>query len=359
MRNTGTKLYLQQNVLDAAKARIEMVFERHDPVFVSVSGGKDSSVLFDLAHREAVRRGRMLDVFFLDQEAEYQSTVEVVRDIMAQTHVRPHWLQVPVRMTNATSYAEEFLFAWQPGKTWMREKERNATATLPGAPDRFYPLIEWFEAQQPNNSAFLVGLRSDESLNRYYTVTRHPASSGITWSSSGSGGATKYYPLYDWTFEDIWTYIADERITYNRVYDWQWIKGRKMREMRVSNLIHEKAFRSLADLQEFEPDTYNRLLCRLGGVRTAAIYSREETVFSAKRRPAQFRTWRAYRDYLLDTYTGGAERKARFQARFAKQPKTEIVYRQQVAQLLINDWENSIPVDGKTHENPVKKWMNL
>lgn len=359
MAEIGAKLYLSQNVLDAARERIALVFDRCDPIFVSVSGGKDSSVLFDLAHHEAARRGRLLNVFFLDQEAEYRSTIKVVRAMMQRPGVRPHWVQVPVRMTNATSYTETFLHAWAPGAAWMRPKEPNAITELSGAPDRFYPLLEWFEQQQPGGAAFLVGLRSDESLHRFNSVTRHPAVPGIDWSSRGKGGATRFYPLYDWTFDDVWTYIADEGIAYNRVYDWQWIKGCDLREMRVSNLIHEKAFRSLSHLQEFEPDTYDSLVRRIGGVRTAALYSQEPTVFSARRRPAQFKTWRAYRDHLLDTYAGDAAHKERFLKRFAGQRQSETVYRQQVGQLLINDWENNIPVKQRPRENPVKKWMDL
>lgn len=337
-----------------------MLFDRYDPICVSVSSGKDSSVLFDLAHREALRRGRELDVFFLDQEAEYQSTIDIMRLIMAQPNVRPHWLQVPVRMTNATSYEEEFLYAWEPGAEWMREKEPCATVDLPGAPDRFYPLIDWFEAQFPAGTAFLVGLRSEESLNRFGAVTRHPAVPGINWSSPGSGNVIKFYPIYDWTFEDVWTYIGNQGIPYNKVYDWMWIKGRNIQEMRVSNLIHEKAFKSLADLQEFEPETYDKLVRRLKGVHTAAQYSREQMVYSTKKLPSRFKTWKEYRDYLLETYPGKPEYKEIFLQRFAGQKDSTTVHRQQVRQLLLNDYEGSVPiVQRDDNENPLLKWMEI
>ena len=354
----GRKISLPQNVLDAATERISMLFDRYENIVYSVSGGKDSTVLAELVQREASRRGRAVHPFFLDQEAEYESTIEIIRRIMYGKGVIPHWLQCPVRMTNATSYEEEFLYAWGPGEEWMRAKEPIAITEATGAPDRFYPLIDWFERQWGPDTAFLVGLRSEESLNRFGAVTRNPGVDNINWSSKGSGHIVKFYPLYDWTFEDIWTFIGTEGVPYNRVYDWMWVKGHNIQEMRVSNLVHERAFKINADLQEFEPNTYDRLLKRIKGVHTAALYAKEQTVYQTRKLPPRFKTWRAYRDFLLDTFTG--ERKETFLNRFAGQKESESVFRQQTRQLLINDWENNVPVvQVGERENPLKKWMDI
>lgn len=353
------KVYLSQSVLEAARERLAWVFDRYATVVVSVSGGKDSTVLLHLARAEALRRGREVHAFFLDQEAEYASTVEVVRAQLRQEGVVPHWLQVPVRMTNAASLEEDFLRAWWPGEEWMREREPDSVHELPGAPDRFYPLIRWWEQRWGADTALLVGLRSEESLNRYGAVTRHPAVPGVPWSSRSAGEAVLFYPIYDWTVEDVWTYLGRFKVPYNRVYDWMWAKGRRMTEMRVSNLIHERAFVALADLQEFEPGTYERLLRRLRGVRTAALYAGEPMVYNAKRLPKAYKTWREYRDFLLSTLP--PEKAAVFHERFARQKASEAVHRQQVRQLLINDWENNIPVVQLDDEGrgSKEKWMEL
>ena len=39
------KQYRDQNVLDAARERFQFIFEEFDHVYLSVSGGKDSSVM--------------------------------------------------------------------------------------------------------------------------------------------------------------------------------------------------------------------------------------------------------------------------------------------------------------------------
>lgn len=224
--------------------------------------------------------------------------------------------------------------------------------------DAFYHMVEYAEAQCDSDTAILIGLRSEESLNRYGAVTRNSAIADIRWSSKSVGQAIKFYPLYDWTFEDIWTFIGTEKIPYNRAYDWMYVKGFSIPELRVSNLVSEKAFKSLATLQEFEPDTFERLVKRLKGVHTAGLYSREQMVFSNKKLPPAFKTWREYRDFLLSTLP--AEVRSPFAERFATQVETEAIAKQQVRQVLINDWENLIPVKQVVErEDPRKKWMDL
>jgi len=354
------KLYLQKTVVEATTERIEWIFDTFETISVSISGGKDSTVLFELAHREAIRRGRKINVFFLDQEAEYAATIEIIKDIMAKELIVPCWYQVPCRMTNATSYEDEWLYAWEPGADWIHPKV-DISIKDPLPVDRFYRIMEWVDNNWGPNSCSLVGLRSEESLNRYSAVTRNPAIPGVNWSSRTTGGeCMKLYPIYDWTFEDVWTFIGTEKLRYNPVYDWMYVKGFNIPEMRVSNLIHEKAYKCLATLQEFEPDTYERIVRRVKGVHIAARYGKSPQVFAARKLPHGFETWKAYRDFLLDTLPIPQETREVFIKRFAGQNENERVYRQQVHQLQINDWENNVPVANvKKKENPLEKWMEI
>ena len=65
------KKYLEKNVLDAAFERLEIIFEEFDNVYFSVSGGKDSSVMVQLANIVAEKMGKKFDVLFIDLEAQY------------------------------------------------------------------------------------------------------------------------------------------------------------------------------------------------------------------------------------------------------------------------------------------------
>lgn len=354
----GRKIFIGIDVLTAARKRVAWAFDNFERVVVSVSGGKDSTVVFELAHAEALRRGRNVTVFFLDQEAEYAASIDVVEGMMARPGVVPMWFQVPLRMTNATSYIDEFFDAWAPGVEWMRPQNPIALTEAPGAPDRFYAFIDWVQKTMGARTCFIVGLRSDEALNRFRAVTRNPGKPGVPWTSKGKGGSTQVYPIYDWGFDDVWAFIGKNAVRYNRIYDFMYAKEFGVNEMRVSFLLHEHSFNSMTTLQEFEHDTYERLTHRIGGAHLAAIYAREKTVLAAEVRPKAFSTWRAYRDFLLEEVP--AHRRARFAERFAGQRDADRIHRQQVRQLLINDFENNVPVINVPDSLDTRsKWMEI
>lgn len=357
LEGNRNKIYIQMSCYDAALKRIRILFDKFETIVVSTSGGKDSQVTFELAWREAQARGREIHLFFLDQEAEYQASIDVVKEQMSRSGVIPHWYQVPVRMTNATSSTEEFLHAWEPGAQWMRAKDPIAIHCEPGAPDRFYDFMNWFEKKMAG-ACFLVGLRAGESLNRFAATTRSPAIEGMNWTSKGAAGSIRAYPIYDWTFEDIWAFMGRERIAYNRIYDYMWQKGIGITEMRISFLMHEKSFGCLTTLQEFEFETYSRLIERAAGTHTAAAYADEDSIYSGKKLPKAFKNWLDYREFLLNELP--LERQTLFRSRFANHMETVPVYKQQIKQLLINDWENNVPVvNMPDREDPRIKWMDI
>lgn len=361
----GRKLYLDIDVLTAARERMAWIFKNFKKIFVSTSSGKDSTALYFLCLEEAMRTGRMIDVFFLDQEAEYQGTVEQMRKMMNHPNVIPHWYQVPIYMTNATSFAQDQLYAWGPGEEWMREKEGIAIKEIKGEyPQRFYKFFDWFEKQQPEHTAFLVGLRGDESLNRHRAVSNHAGYKNIAWSTAiNKGKSFKFYPIYDWGIGDVWKYIYDNGFPYNSIYDKMYTNNANIyNTMRVSNLIHEKSFKCLTDLQVLEPETYEKVVKRISGTRCAAIYAKDKHIYHADELPEKFTSWKGYRDYLLETTPFTEEKRDRFKKRFEKQKKNEDVYQQQCTQILKNDWENNISVDQTKEAKRAKlleKWKAI
>lgn len=356
--------YWDITVLEAAKLRISKVFDEFDNIFVSVSSGKDSTVLYHLCLEEASKRGRKIKLFFLDQEAEYEGTVQIMREMMSNPIIEPYWFQVPIRMTNATSYNQPFLYSWGPGDEWLRQKEDVAIKEIKeDYPKRFYEFFDWFEQQQIEKTAFFVGLRSKESMNRFRAVTKNPGYDGILWSTKTKNDKCfRFYPIYDWTFGDIWKYISDNDIKYNPVYDKMYcLKGKRVNDIRISNLIHEKSFSCLAELQEIEPETYERMCKRLKGVHAAAKYARESMMYQAEELPTVFASWKDYRDYLLESSPMKKQHRERLKKRFSKQPDVDSVHRQQCRQVLLCDYENSLPVNTKAmkKEDLRAKWWDV
>jgi predicted phosphoadenosine phosphosulfate sulfurtransferase len=221
-----TQTFSGKNVLEAAVERIAWVFDHFENIHVSISGGKDSEVLAHLSLMEAQRRGRRIGIFFLDEEAVYQSTIEMVEYIMEEMmpgHVIPLWLQFPFNLTNATSLTETQFIPWEPGKhkLWLRPKKEYAIKFVPWNRETetvadknkgmgFYDVFVNFERMY-HNTAFLVGLRGTESPNRWRTVSKNPATidgERVYWGTP-KGDNFSLYPLYDWNFHDIWRYICD------------------------------------------------------------------------------------------------------------------------------------------------------
>ncbi|MEN6293123.1 MAG: phosphoadenosine phosphosulfate reductase family protein, partial [Methanobacterium sp.] len=321
--------------------------------------------LFNLCKEEAEKRGRKIKLFFLDQEAEYEGTVQIMREMMRDPVVIPYWYQVPIRMTNATSYDQSFLYAWGIGEEWLRPKEDVAIKKIDeDYPKRFYEFFDWIEQKQTKRTAFFVGLRSKESMNRFRAVTKSPGYDGIPWSTKTKNkNCFRFYPIYDWTFGDIWKYISDHEIHYNQVYDKMYcLKGKRVNDIRISNLIHEKSFSCLTELQEIEPETYEKLCTRLKGVHAAARYARESMMYNAEALPEAFNSWKDYRDYLLESSPMEDAHRDRLKKRFDKQPDVDSIHRQQCKQVLLCDYENSIPVNTKAmkkEELRVKWWYLL
>ena len=326
-----SRRYLGINVLEATKKRVEWIYDNYEHISVSVSSGKDSTVLYYLMLDEAIKRNRSIEVFFLDQEAEYQASIDLVEEMMQHSNVVPMWYQVPIKMKNATDLLNDgFFYAWEEGKEHMRRKHELAIHEIDEEyPQRFYPFLEWYEGKK-KDYALVIGLRAEESLNRYRTVTKHKGEKGILWSTRN-----KYYPLYDWRSGDIWKYLLDNNLPYNRIYQKMWLNCVKPRFMRVSNLIHDISYKTLAELQIYEADTFNRLCKRNPSIHSAGRHARDEKLYSGQVLPSKFSSWLDYRNYLVSTLT--IEQQKKVLRRYEKQGKNATVYRQQVKELLVND----------------------
>lgn len=360
-----------RNVLKAARERIAFIFDHFEDIHVSISGGKDSTVLAHLALEEAKRRGRRISIFFLDEEVVYQATidqVEYIMEEMAPEQVIPLWLQLEFNLTNATSLTETQFIPWETGKAklWLRPKKSYAIKFPPW--DRstervadknkgfgFYDVFTNFERCY-TNTAFVVGLRGVESPNRWRTVSKNPASIGgqpVYWATT-KGENFSLYPLYDWNFHDVWKYIYDHGLRYHKIYDYQFRKGYPINEMRISSLIHEKSFKALVDLPEFEPKTYDRLVKRAKGIALAQETGKKAKLFRARKLPKNYTSWRVYRDFLLQTHPDPAKRDI-LARRFERHLDNEYVARQQCRQLILNDYENNLPVDNQP--DPKRQWI--
>src|SRR5690606_12703832 len=325
------KTYLNVNVLDAARERIRFVFDRFEVICVSYSGGKDSTVLLNLALEEARRRDRIIDVLFIDLEAQYRCTIETVEAVMlGDPRIRPWWICLPLNLRNAVSVFQPHWVCWDPKeqKYWVRPMPQHDCVI--SDPDelpwfRYRMEFEEFIVHWPfwllerlgaQSYAGLVAIRSDESLNRYKAVAKRPdgrkrsayideGGREIRWGTvldEKDPRVVSFYPIYDWRTEDVWRYIHDSGARYNPIYDRMYLAGVPLSEQRICQPYGDDQRKGLDLWHKMEPETWTRILDRVVGVNYGARYARDKMLgYHRGLGLPPGHTWKSYTFFLLST----------------------------------------------------------
>lgn len=339
-------------MFDEALERVRFIYDNCDDVIVSMSGGKDSAVLFNIAMMVAKERNRLpLKVFWLDQEAEWKHTYLYMKDIMYRKDVKPYWYQIEFDFTNSLSAQNNFLRVWDKScpEKWIRQKDEISIKENPSKFNRFHDLVEnlpsYCADTGAKHCAVLVGMRIAESLNRKMTIAHNKSQfAGITWCRSMIKNTRVFYPIYDFKNEDIWTALGKNHWEYNKIYDFMYQYGIPLQSMRVSALIHETSWHAIEMLQEFEQDTYNRFVARINGVSTFN-HAFDEGGIVPKELPFAFKDWKEYRDYLLLHITK-PEYWELFRNRWKKQDGDDW-YKVHVREIIINDIDGTINANAR------------
>ncbi|NBW12261.1 MAG: DUF3440 domain-containing protein [Caulobacteraceae bacterium] len=313
------KVNLGMDVLTAARQRIATVFDAFPRIYVSFSGGKDSAAMLHLVMEEAVARGRKVGVLFVDWEAQYQLTIAHVAECleMYRDNVEVLWSCLPLKTTNACSQHEPEWICWQPEKRaiWVRQIPEQATMTSDNPPsfyrglmtfEEFVPAVShWYGQGQP--VACFVGIRSDESLNRFRSFRRIKSRwQDRCWTTWLGQHAYNAYPIYDWKTEDVWTYFGRSGKPYNRLYDLMHKAGLSIHQQRICEPYGDEQRKGLWLYHLVEPKTWTRIVQRVAGVNSGSLYAKERGNILGNQRIdlPKGHTWKSYARFLLDTMPG-------------------------------------------------------
>ena len=87
------KKELSISVLEASRDRIKKTFDDFERIYISFSGGKDSSVMTHLVLEEAKKRNRIVGLLIIDLEAQYNETIKHIEEMVEEykEHIDLHW----------------------------------------------------------------------------------------------------------------------------------------------------------------------------------------------------------------------------------------------------------------------------
>jgi predicted phosphoadenosine phosphosulfate sulfurtransferase len=311
------KKILKCSVLDASRNRIAKAFDMFERIYVSFSGGKDSSVMLHLVMDEAKKRNRKVGVLIIDLEAQYSDTIKHLEEMTEEykDHIELHWFCGELLLRNAVSNYQPRWVCWDETKKehWIREKPSLASDL--SQYDFYVPKMEFEELMvifgqwysQGKTTGAFIGIRADESLHRYRAIVSRKDGLMMQdqkWTTKVSKCLYNVYPIYDWRTEDIWVYhgkFPDRK--HNRVYDQMTKAGVPLSNQRLCQPYGDDQRRGLWLYHILEPQTWYRLVSRVNGANSGSLYINETgnmTGYNKITKP-DGHTWKSFCNLLLST----------------------------------------------------------
>lgn len=311
------KKYKEQNVLDASKERIKYAFDNFDRIYISFSGGKDSSVMTHLVLDEAIKRDRKVGLLLIDLEAQYEGTIEHANCIVEKykNNIDLYWICLPLLLRNAVTNFEPRWCCWDKDKKdiWVRDIPKIAISDI-NYFDFFQPKMEfeefmvlfgkWYSGGDP--CCGFIGIRADESLNRFRTIVsktkeRH---GGKNYTTKVCENLFNIYPIYDWRTEDLWKWhYENPDKEHNKIYDLMHKAGLSIHQMRLCQPYGDDQKKGLWLYHLLEPQTWFKLIARVNGANSGSLYVNEtgnvngvNKIFLPKNH-----TWKSFCDLLLQS----------------------------------------------------------
>ena len=309
------KTYNNKDVYTAAKERIEYIFDEFEHICISFSGGKDSGTVLNMCIDEARKRKRKIGVLFIDLEAFYKKTIEFVERMLENNKdvLEPYWICLPMESPNSLSYLEPTWIWWDKEKEpiWVRPMpKKEYVINEENNPLDFYkknmPFEEFIKHfgnwyGKGEKTATLVGIRTDESLNRFRAIAGTKSMyKDKNYSTKVNENVYNFYPIYDWSVEDIWTYNGKFQKDYNKLYDLFYKAGVSIHKMRVDEPFGNEAKAGLSMFRVIEPDTWAKVVNRVSGANFGNIYSGNKIMTAHYKLPKNH-TWKSFTFFLLDT----------------------------------------------------------
>lgn len=313
------KVYTDKNVFDASLERIEFAFDNFDNLCVSYSGGKDSTLMIQLVNMIAKKKNKKFDVLFIDMEAQYLMTIEHIKTLKNKLEcIRDfYWVCLPLSLRNAVSVFEPRWICWEKAKKdkWVREmpefainEDNNIFPFFRYAMEfeEFVPEFEkWYQEKKGGMCGSFVGIRCDESLNRFRTIVSQKKDrlKDKPWTTRNKPLKNSYsiYPIYDYRTEDVWIATFNNNFEYNYVYELMYKNGLGIHQQRLCQPFGDDQKNGLDQYRAIEAENWDKLLKRVAGVNFGNIYCRTSALGNIKSEKPEHLTWQEWALYLLES----------------------------------------------------------
>lgn len=311
-----------KNVYDAANERIDFIFKNFERIYLSFSGGKDSGVMLNLI-LDYMRKNSITEkigIMILDNEANYEYSLQFMHSILKKNLdlLDVYWCCLPITLPcTVSSYATEWqCWGLRDEKRWIRPMSKEPYIVNVGN----MPFREWFKEDMPydefwdefgdwysqgKKTACLIGIRADESLNRFRAIMNQTKITvkSQCWTKkkrlNNQLPVYNCYPIYDWKTQDIWVANAKMGWEYNQLYDIFWKAGLSIAQMRVASPFMSESKSSLNLYRVIDPHVWQTLCARVQGANFVATYGKQLNYNSFKLPPGH--TWKSFVKFLLDT----------------------------------------------------------
>jgi predicted phosphoadenosine phosphosulfate sulfurtransferase len=328
----ATKVYNDKTVLQASAERISQVFDSFERIYISFSGGKDSSVMSHLVLTEAKKRNRKVGFLIIDLEAQYNDTIAHIEHMieMYKDYIDLHWVCAELLLRNAVSNYQPRWVCWDESKKdiWVRQKPKLSSDLTQY--DFYQPKMEFEEFMvifgewysKGLTTAAFIGIRADESLHRYRAIVSRKDGlmfNNWKWSTKVSSKLFNIYPIYDWRTEDIWVFHGkNKELPHNKVYDKMMMAGVKISQQRLCQPYGDDQRRGLWLYHILEPETWYKLIVRVNGVNSGSLYVQENGNISGYHKITRpdGHTWESFCNLLLSTMP--TKTQSHYRERFVK-----------------------------------------
>lgn len=311
------KIGLGVSVDVAARQRIAWAFDHFERLYCSFSAGKDSTVMLHLIADEAKIRGRKFGLLLVDLEGQYKLTMEHAAMCFDEYKdiIEPYWVCLPIHLRNAVSVYEPHWVCWDDDRkdAWVRELPELGIHDQSAFPffargmefEEFVPEFgEWYS--QGKSCGCFVGIRANESLNRWRTVaTKNKVMiEDRCYTTKVTEHTYNIYPIYDWKTEDIWVYHAkNPNKRHNELYDRMHLAGLSIHQMRICQPYGDDQRRGLWLFHLIEPETWSKIVARVNGANGGALYVQEWGNINGYRKVTkpEGHTWKSFSLMLIES----------------------------------------------------------